>query len=528
MKDELAILLERLDAMGITRRGFMGRAAAFGATAAVGATLAGTAVRADEPKKGGILKMGLGGGETTDTLDPGLSDSPVPFSVLRNWGDAIVDVSPDGQIVPRLAESYEANEDGTVWTFTIRSGVKFHNGADLTAEDVVATLKRHSDENSQSGALGIVQGISDMKVDGQKVILTLATGNADLPYLLADYHLIIQPNGGMDDPNAGIGTGPYKVVTAEHGVRYVFEKNADDWDTTRGHYDGLEILVINDSTARTAALQAGQVHMINRVDPKIAKLLSRAPGVNVTNVSGRGHYVFIMHCDTAPFDNKDLRNALKWSINRQELVDKILDGFGGVGNDIPINAAYPLFDDTLEQRQYDPAKAAELYKASGHDGSPIELLVADTAFPGAVDAAQLFQQSAQAAGIPLEVKRLPDDGYWSDVWNVKPFCASYWGGRPVQDQMYSTAYLSTAEWNDTRFNNADFDALLMEARAETDLAKRKDIYSKMARILWEEGGLICPMFNDFIEAHGDAIAGWGENPNAEMMNGLAAQQTWFA
>ena len=103
------------------------------------------------------------------------------------------------------------------------------------------------------------------------------------------------------------------------------------------------------------------------------------------------------------------------------------------------------------------------------DGSPIVLRVADGAFPGAVEAAQLYQQSAAAAGIPLEIKREPNDGYWSDVWNVQPFCASYWGGRPVQDQMYSTAYLSTADWNDTRFNNPHFDELLLSARAELDL-----------------------------------------------------------
>ncbi|WP_271215196.1 ABC transporter substrate-binding protein, partial [Pseudonocardia halophobica] len=170
----------------------------------------------------------------------------------------------------------------------------------------------------------IMQGISDIKVDGDNVVLTMASGNADLPYLLADYHLVVQPGGGVEDPNKGIGTGPYKIASAEPGVRYVFEKNADDWDTTRGHYDSIEFLIINDTTARTAALQSGQVHMINRVDPKVAKLLSRAPGVVVTNASGRGHYVFIMHCNTAPFDNNDLRLALKYAINRQEMVDKIL------------------------------------------------------------------------------------------------------------------------------------------------------------------------------------------------------------
>ena len=525
MNDDLSRLLDHIDSLRMNRRAFLNRTAAFGAAAVI----APGALRAQEtPKKGGTLIMGLGGGETTDALDPGTSDSPVPFSVNRQWGDTLVNVTPDGMIEPRLAESVSANEDGTVWTFKIRQGVKFHNGADMTAEDVAQTLRRHSDENSKSGALGIMQGIAGIAVEGDSVVLSLATGNADLPYLISDYHLTIQPNGGFDDPNAGIGTGAYKVVTAEPGVRYVFEKNENDWDPNRGFYDRVEIIVINDATARTSALQSGQVHMINRIDPKVAKLLGRSPGIQVKNVSGRGHYVFIMHCNTAPFDNKDLRLALKYAINRQEMVDKILDGYGGIGNDIPINAAYPLFDATLEQRPFDLAKAAEHYKASGHDGSPITLIVADTAFPGAVDAAALFQQSAQAAGIPLEIQRVPDDGYWSDVWNVKPFCASYWGGRPVQDQMYSTAYLSTADWNDTKFFNADFDALVLEARAETDLAKRQELYGRIARILHEEGGLICPMFNDFIDAVSDKVAGWADDPNYEMMGGFASAKTWLA
>jgi peptide/nickel transport system substrate-binding protein len=524
MKDDLAKLIDRIDAARLSRRGFMGGAAAVGALATMGAP----AFAAGEPKKGGTLKMGIGGGETTDALDPGLSDSPVPFAVSRQWGDTIVNVTPSGEIEMRLAESMSASEDGKVWTFNIRQGVKFHDGADMTVNDVVATFKRHSDENSKSGALGIMKGIADIKAEGNAVVLTLTDGNADLPYLLSDYHLIVQPNGGLDNPNAGIGTGPYKIVSAEAGVRFAFEKNADDWDTTRGHYDAVEILVINDATARTSALQSGQVHMINRIDPKVAKLLGRAPNLEVKNVSGRGHYVFIMHTDTAPFDNNDLRLALKYAINRVEMVDKILDGYGGVGNDSPINAAYPLFDSSIPQRVYDVEKAKEHYAASGHDGSPIELLVADTAFPGAVDAAALFQQSAEAAGIPLVIKRVPDDGYWSDVWNVKPFCASYWGGRPVQDQMWSTAYLSTADWNDTKFKREDVDALILQARSETDLAVRKDLYSKIFKIVNEEGGVICPMFNDFIDAHSDTIMGWIDNPNYEMSGGYASSKTWFA
>ncbi len=527
MKDDLAKLLDQIDAARLNRRSFLNRSAAFGLTAALGTSLLPGAVRADEPKKGGTLRMGLGGGETTDTLDPGLSDSPVPFSVNRQWGDTLVNVTPDGQIEPRLAESATPNDDGTVWTFKIRQGVKFHDGSDLTVDDVVATMKRHSDENAKSGALGIMQGIADIKADGENVVFTLSTGNADLPYLLSDYHLVIQPKGGVDAPNAAIGTGTYKLVSAEAGVRYAFEKNPNDWDTTRGHYDAVEIIVINDSTARSSALQSGQVDAINRVDPKVAKLLARSPGVVVNNVSGRGHYVFIMHCDTAPFDNVDLRLALKYGINRQEMVDKILDGYGSIGNDIPVNTAYPLFT-PQEQYEYDPAKAAEHYKKSGHDGSPITLIVADTAFPGAVDAASLFQQSAQAAGIPLEIQRVPDDGYWSDVWNVKPFCASYWGGRPVQDQMWSTAYLSTADWNDTKYKNPKLDEMILAARGETDVAKRTELYAEIGKLVHDDGGTICPMFNDFVDANTDKIAGTIKDPNYEQMGGWLSAKTWFA
>ncbi|MDT8342818.1 MAG: ABC transporter substrate-binding protein [Thermohalobaculum sp.] len=527
MTDELSWILKRAALGRLSRRDFLGRASALGVSALAANAMLASAVRAEGPKKGGTFRIGLQGGESTNSLDPALAASQVPYSNLRQFAEPLVEVGPTGAIEMRIADSVEASADALTWRFHIRKGIEFHNGKTVTPDDVLATLQRHTDEKSQSGALGIVQGISEMKVDGDYVVLTLGTANADLPFLLADYHLMIQPNGGRDNPAEGIGSGPYKVAVNEPGVRHVYEKFANYWSDERGHVDTVEILVINDATARTSALQSGQVHMINRLEPKLAKLVGRVPGVRVLNVSGRGHYVFIMHTNTAPFDNNDLRLALKYAIDRQELVDKILQGYGGVGNDIPINAAYPLFDDTIEQRAYDPDKAAFHYKKSGHDGAVL-LRTSEVAFPGAIDAAQLFQQSAAKAGITLEIKREPGDGYWSEVWNKQPFCASYWGGRPVQDQMYSTAYLSTADWNDTRFNNPKFDSLLLAARAELDEAKRKGMYSEMAHIVRDEGGLICPMFNDFIDAATDKVEGWVSDPNGEMMGGYAASKCWLA
>lgn len=520
--------LSRLVANGkLSRRDFLGRAAALGVAAPFATAMLSQAAQAATPVKGGTLRIGAPGGESTNSLDPATYSSFVPFINGRTFGDCLFNVAPDGSIVNRIAEEMESDPSAKVWSAKIRKGITFHNGKDLTPADVAATIERHSGEDTKSGALGIMKGIDSVKVDGDRVTFNLKEASADLPFLLSDYHLIIQPNGGNDNPSAGIGTGAYKLVSDEPGVRHVWGRNENDWDgANRGYVDQVEILAINDGTARLAALQSGQVHMIERVEPKVIDLVKRLPGITIQNVSGRGHYVFIMHCDTAPFDNNDLRLALKYAIDREEMVEKVLHGYGGVGNDMPINAAYPLFSEEIEQRKFDPEKAAMHFKKSGHKG-PVVLRVADGAFPGAVDAAQLFQASAKKCGIDLQVKREPNDGYWSEVWNKQPFCASYWGGRPVQDQMYTTAYLSTADWNDTRFKRDDFDALIKSARAELDDTKRKDIYKQAGLMVRDEGGVICPMFNDFIDATSDKVMGYSSDPNQPLMNGFAPSKCWL-
>ena len=527
MNDQLRYYLARAASGKMDRRSFMGRAAALGVTSAAASTMLASAVHAQGPRRGGHIAIGLQGGESTNSKDPATYASQVPFMYGRIAGETLLNINSAGELEGAAADDWNASDDAMTWRFKIRSGMTFHNGAPVTAEDVAQTLRRHSNEDSQSGALGVMRGIASIAVDGDWVVLMTETPNADLPYLMADYHLIMQPNGGMDDPASAIMSGPYKWVEDEPGVRHTFERYDGYWNDGVAHFDTIEILVINDATARNSALQSGQVQLINRVEPRVAGLLNRAPGVEVVSTAGRGHYVFIMHANTAPFDNNDLRLALKHAIDREDMVEKILRGYDSVGNDMPINASYPLFDDTIPQRTYDPDMARFYYERSGHSG-PVQLRTADGAFPGAVDAAQLFQESAAACGIELEIIREPNDGYWSEVWNVQPFCASYWGGRPVQDQMYSTAYLSTADWNDTRFFNDHFDELLLQARGELDLTRRKALYSEMGTIVRDEGGLICPMFNDFIDAHNGDVAGWETNPNGEMMNGFAPVLMWSA
>jgi len=512
----------------LNRRDFIGRAAALGLAAPLATQLLSSTAKAN-PVKGGHFIMGLNGGESTNSLDPGVAATTVPQVVNFTWGEGLVITDPvDGSAQPWLAESWEASADAKKWSFKIRKGVTFSDGKALTAEDCAATLKRHSDENSQSGALGILKAIGqNFRADGDNLVIELEAGNADLPYLLSDYHLIMQPNGGFDDPASGIGTGAYTVETNEPGVRHLLKRRDDHWMSDWAYFDSVEVLVINDGTARTAALTGGKVHAINRVDPKTVGLMKRAPNVKINNVSGRGHYVFINHVNTAPFDNVDLGLALKYAVNREELVDKILRGYGSVGNDFPINAAYALFPDSIPQREFDTDKAAFHYKKSGHDGTPILLRTSDAAFGGAEDAAVLYQQTCAKAGIPLEISREPADGYWTNVWNAKPFCVSYWGGRPTQDQMYTVAYHSGADWNDTRWLRPDFDKLIIEARAELDQERRKQIYTDMALQVRDEGGVIVPMFNDFIDASTTKLEGILVDPSQPMSNGLIQCRSWL-
>jgi peptide/nickel transport system substrate-binding protein len=289
MSNELEYLSRDVARGRLSRRDFLGRAAALGISAAFANTLIGNAARGQGAVKGGLLKAGLVGGAATDSLDPATWASQVPYTFGRCWGEQMLEISPTGETEPRLAEEYGASDDAKTWTFKIRKGVTFHNGKDLTPQDIVATLERHADANSKSAALPFLQEFDRVKVDGGDVVITLKESNADLPYVVADYHLMIQPNGGKDDPTAGIGTGPYKIVVNEAGIRHVGELQKGYWGSDqRGHADQIEIVVINDATARTGALQSGQVSMINRVEPKIVDLIKHVPGVTIRNVAGKG------------------------------------------------------------------------------------------------------------------------------------------------------------------------------------------------------------------------------------------------
>jgi peptide/nickel transport system substrate-binding protein len=233
-----------------------------------------------------------------------------------------------------------------------------------------------------------------------------------------------------------------------------------------------------------------------------------------------------MLTDREPFNNNDVRLALKYAINREQLLEKILRGYGSLGNDHPIAPTQKFHASELPQRKYDPDKAKFLMKKAGMLDYTFSLHAAYAAWPGAksADAAMLFKGHAAKAGINIEVIVEPDDTYWSEVWMKKPWVMCYWQGRATADWMFSTAYAEGSAWNDTYWKHERFNKLLKEARAELNEAKRHEMYVEMQRIVHDEGGVIIPVFANNIEVASQKLR--FENPagNWEMDGNRAAER----
>ena len=509
----------------ISRRGLLKTGTAAGVLAATGVPAMAMA------KRGGTLRLGLAGANTSDSWDSRThSDS---YMIMAGHGavfDTMTQVAADGELVGELAESWEASPDAVTWTFKLRTGVTFHDGKPFGADDVIASLNMHTEEGSKSAAKPIVSAITEMKKLGDhEVQMTLKAGNADFPFLLSDYHICIFPAGAIEEAIAsGNGTGMYKVESFDPGVRTVLSRVDGHYkDGEAGWFDSIEIIAINDSSARMNALMTGQVDAVNRVDFKTEPLMKANPMVNIFEVTGNQHFTFPMLTNQAPYDNLNVRKALKHAINRQEMVDKILLGHGAVANDIPIGPANQYFAADLPLNEYDPDKSKFYLKEAGMDSLDVALSASDAAFPGAVDAAQLYQASAKAGGINIDVVQEPADGYWSNVWLKKSWCACYWSGRATEDWMFSTAYESGVPWNDSFWENARFQELLLSARAELDSAKRKEQYHEMQALMSAEGGTVIPMYANYVDAHSTKLANSGTIGNVFQMDSSRLMERWW-
>ena len=533
MTKDLKSLEDKLRAGEISRREFTSRAVALGATTALATTMGGAAgllpseAKAATPKKGGHLRVGLAQGNTTDTLDPAIMSAEFPGMTGYTAMNQLVEVDHTGDIKPELAESWEPGDSPSTWIFNLRKGVTWHDGKSLDANDVIGTLNYHGGENSKSSIKTIAKVVKEMKADTKnRVVFNLHEPNAHFPFLMAAFQIrSVKDDTIYDFAN---GTGTYVIKEWEPGIRAIFERNPNKWQEDRGHFDSAEITPLLDGASRNNALVTGEVDVINRADRRTWKRLKATKGIDVQKIAASLHRTWPMHTDTPPYDNNDVRLALKYAVDRDELVDKILNGTGSAGNDHPISPVNKYFNSELPQRTYDPDKAKFHLKKAGMENLTVKLSTSEGIWEGAVDAALLYSASAAKAGINLEVNKVPNDGYWADVWLKHPWSAAYWSGRPTEDWMFTVAYAAGANWNESRWNHPRFNELLKAARAELDESKARDMYWEMQQLTRDEGGTVIALFADHLIAHSEKLAHDKIAGNWELDGYRLIERWWFA
>lgn len=510
------------------RRSLLLGAGAMASAAALGIAPMPLRAQTAAPRRGGTFRMAVSDFSSSEQLDPQMNEYRFMMHLQYQLRNCLIEVGPGGVLIPELATEWNPNADLSAWVFKIRPGVEFHNGKTLTAEDVVFSLNLHRGEASISEAKSLMAAITDVSVTAPlEVTVKLEAPNAGFPAILSMINMLIVP---ADDMNfaAGIGTGGYILETFQPGVRSLVKRNPNYWKEGRAHFDAIEIHCISDINARTTALQTGQIDAMDAVDTTTAPLLAAMPNIKLLQTKGKQHHAFSMNVKDPLFQNADVRLAMKLAIDREAVLTTIQAGYGSIANDQPISVAYAYHNPNLAQHSYDPEQAKFLLNRAGVSGLTVPLHVSELPFTGATNMAQLYAQHAAAAGITINVQREPDDGYWSSIWGQRPMFATRWSGRVNEDAMLTLAYSrqSLGGWNETSWDNEAFNNTLAAARSEVDEVKRKELYWECQRLIWEDGGMVAPIWADLLDATSNKI-GHGEIGNDWALDGARCGERWW-
>ena len=415
------------------------------------------------------------------------------WQVTEKTMSRLVRPAVSGEPEPNLAAEWSANEAATEWTFKLREGVKFHDGSDFEAADVVYSLEHIRDPEFDSPAASVIAMVETIAaVDRLTVKMTLSAPYADLPLQLMDYRIRMIPEGSADTiGTTGIGTGPFILVTLDPEGTTVLKANPDYWEGPPG-VEIIEIIGIADAQARVQALLGGQIDVLGYGDlsGQQLALFESNPKFKVQSVPTGDWLGIVFRTDTEPFTDARLRKALRIATDRQALVDLVLGPGGGI-----VTCDHPVWTGDQYRAPFDCQPQVEeakrlLAEAGYADGIEFDLTTSNID-PRFITLAEVYQQQVAKAGIKVNIIMAPSDGYWSEVWRKEPVVTTRWGQRPA-DQILNEDYRGGAPWNETYWNRPDFDEVLDKARKELDFEKRRDMYHQLQRILYEEGGSLIP------------------------------------
>jgi peptide/nickel transport system substrate-binding protein len=511
----------------VSRRHFLRTAVAAGVGAAV-AQAPSTAALAQAPRKGGRLRIAWSQQSVNDSLNPVRMNQNLDFLRVYSLMSPLVKWGRKFEATPDLAIAWEAKPDASTWYFRLRPNVEFHNGKTLTVEDVIYSLNLHRGPRSQSLVRSYFEGVSDIVADGPSQIkITLKEPNADFPVLLGDPHTVIVP-AGFVDWDKPIGTGAFQLVEFRPGIGMLAKRFSNHYKSDSVFLDEVETFGISETTARTDALLSGDVQFINRVDARTAHLVKNGPGTDLVISKASRKLCINTAADRSPFDNLDLRNAIKYAADRQGMVKSVLQGYGQIANDLPIGPSDKYYCGDIEQRNFDLDRAKFLYKRSGHSG-PLELLASDVNYGApATDYAVHLKETASKAGIDIRVTRLPAEGYYSAVSTKKAFYITNWFPRPTLDLELSSVNLSNAPQAEPGYKNPKLDELAIEARRIPDGPKRAELYCEIQKMLWAEDGRTIPVFVDFIDGKSSKLQGVVPHPFSEAAGLRLCEEAWLS
>lgn len=479
-------------------------------TAAAGAT---TTVPAGGPtatSAAGPVTVRVAVNQLAGAIDPVLINDEARLALYGQTAQYLVFSDTDLNAVPVLAESWEPNAEGDVWTFHLNPSATFHDGTPVTAEDVAATFNGPLPEGNAGSAYGTF-GFSAgnaVAIDESTVEFQLDVPNGSFPFFVSsdNYNAAILPASFWENYSEGSyeesfpGSGPWILESFDQGVSATYVKNEDYWGDNSAQPDRMEVNFFSDDAAAVTAFQEGRIDVIHSISFAAADSLVGDENAIIQNISTAQHRQVYFDTSAPPFDDPRVRQAVSLSLERPVLLEGLLGGFGVVGNDHPIWEGYPMYNPGVEtQREVDLDQARQLLSDAGFpDGftAPLDAV----SFNEVEGLAQLIQQSAAQIGVNLEVGVYDTGTYYADYWLAAQGSMGIvnYGHRGVPHVYLAAPLLSDGTWNASHYTNPDYDALFAQFNAELDLDTQRDLAGQIQTLLNEDVPYAVPYFLDFI------------------------------
>jgi peptide/nickel transport system substrate-binding protein len=441
--------------------------------------------------RSGTLRVAMQAIVNTDPINLS-SDSEI--MVAHHVYDYLVDVDPDSNIIPRLATEWSVSDDGLTWTFTLAQGVTWHDGTPFTAGDVVWTFKRLRDTEG-AATVTLYANVADIAAnEAGQVVFTLSQTNPFFLYDLTDNRaLVLKENTA--DPSVFNGTGPFRVTRYSPEDRIEMAANENYFIPGAPRLAGLTIIFFSDDSAMVDALRSGQIDLAMRMSNALFETLKGERGIVTVDRPTNGFDLVRLRSDRAPGNDPRVIQAFKLATDREAIFSLIQQGYGAIGNDTPIGPLYAAYHDpSLKPVGRDAAAARALLAEAGYaDGLNMTLHVPDTG--SRPDLAVVLKQQWAEAGINVDISVEPESIYYGENgWLEVDLGITGWGSRPYP-QFYLDVMLTTdAKWNESRFSDAEFDALVKLAGTTLDEAERIAAYRDIQRILQERGPVLIPYY----------------------------------